>query len=132
MSKETYVKLNTAESLKEKGFNWDCEHYYKSNGEIVRTFHTEGSRHINSSVLYEHQCLAPTQAMAMRWFWEEKGLNINAIYGDYPSLKKAYWMPQIDSLDGCYGVDDEDFFREYDSREDCIEAALQYCLTKLI
>jgi hypothetical protein len=74
MSRESYVKFETAKLLKEKGFYWDCEHYYKPNGEIVRTSHTEGSRHINSSVLYEHQYLAPTQQMACRWLREEHNI----------------------------------------------------------
>lgn len=130
--KEAYVSYEVAKLLREKGFDWECEYYYKSNGNIAHNPHKFGCHYINCSDLFPGQCLAPTQQMACRWFWEEKGLNINAIYGDYPSQKRSFWMPQIDSLDGCYGVDDEDFFREYDSREDCIEAALEYALRNLI
>lgn len=72
--KEAYVTFEVAKLLKEKGFYWDCEHYYKPNAEIVRTSHTEASRHINSSVLYEHQCLAPTQQMVCRWLREEHNI----------------------------------------------------------
>lgn len=128
--KEAYVKFGTAIRLKECGFNWPCTHYYDDDG----TMHKAMDYVIQNDEDEDdnNECLCPTQQMACRWCWEEKGLNINAIYGDYPSLKKSYWMPQIDSLKGCYGVDDEDFFREYNSREDCIEAALLYCLTNLI
>lgn len=134
--KEAYVSYEVAKLLKDKGFDWRVFNFYDE--------HERFSEHIGSVyTLYNwnyptkdeygsHYCSAPTQQMACRWFWEEKGLNINAIYGDYPSLKRSFWMPQIDSLDGCYGVEDEDFFREYDSREDCIEAALEYALTNLI
>ena len=124
--KEQYVSFKVAKLLKEKGFDWPTIEYYSSSGSIYRF--TEGIADICGIMSYQR----PTQQMAMRWLWEEKGLNVNAIYGDYPALKKSFWMPQIDSLNGCYGVDDEDFFREYDSREDCIEAALLYCLTNLI
>ncbi len=129
MDKEQYVTHETAQLLKEKGFDWE-----------VFTFYDETHRFNRANTVYnwnnanfdEDVFSVPTQQMAMRWAWEEKGLNINAIYGDYPSQKRSFWMPQIDSLDGCYGVDDEDFFREYDSREECIEAALRYTLNNLI
>lgn len=126
MSKESYVKFETAKLLKEKGFDWAVLTCYE-NSEF-RYVNLWNWNKFNASTL----CSAPTQQMAMRWLWEEKGLNVNAIYGDYPTLKKSFWVPQIDSLNGCYGVDDEDFFREYDSREDCIEAALRYTLNNLI
>jgi len=134
--KEAYVSFEVAKLLKEKGFDWKVFHFYDEDGHLK---HREGDCYSLYNWNYPTKdeygskyCSAPTQQMACRWLREEKGLNVNAIYGDYPALKKSFWMPQIDSLNGCYGVDDEDFFREYDSREDCIEAALQYCLTNLI
>ena len=132
---EQYVTYETAKLLKEKGFDWGCNGYWFISGDS-KTFNISPSinpRNWNGAKSDFLELLSrPTQQMACRWFWVEKGLNINAIYGDYPALKKSFWMPQIDSLNGCYGVDDEDFFREYDSREDCIEAALRYTLTNLI
>ena len=127
MDKEQYVAHETAQLLKEKGFDWEVRSLYGNYQQDLGF-----SSWSNNYNAYDDLCSAPTQQMAVRWIWEEKGLNINAIYGDYPSQKKSFWMPQIDSLDGCYGVDDEDFFREYDSREDCIEAALRYTLNNLI
>lgn len=126
MDKEQYVTHETAQLLKEKGFDWAVLTCYQ-NSEFIYVPLVNWNKFSASTL-----CSAPTQQMAVRWVWEERGLNINAIYGDYPSQKKSFWMPQIDSLDGCYGVDDEDFFREYDSREECIEAALRYTLNKLI
>lgn len=126
MNKEEYVKFKTAQRLKEKGFDWEVRSLYGKDGDMG--FSSWSNNYNTHDDLYS----APTQQMAIRWFWEEKGLNINAIYGDYPALKKSFWMPQIESLDGCYGVDYEDFFREYDSREECIEAALEYALRNLI
>ena len=126
MNKEQYVTYKLAKLLKEEGFDWEVRSLYGKDGDMG---FSSWSNNYNA---HDDLVSAPTQQMAVRWFWEEKGLNINAIYGDYPSQKKSFWMPQIDSLDGCYGVDDEDFFREYDSREDCIEAALEYALIKLI
>jgi hypothetical protein len=138
--KEAYVSYEVAKLLKEKGFYLDCEHYYKPNGEIVRTSHTEGSRHINSSVLYEHQCLAPTQQMACRWLREEHkmfisigvGTDIDDVFGYMPEI---YFLEELDSDVGMYGpnVDSEticDFTPQ--SPEDAIESALKFALTNLI
>ena len=131
MSKEQYVTFEVARLLKDKGFDWECRAYWhEDDRELIESQSPCYLRNITNPCWFGNT--APTQQMACRWFWEEKGLNINAIYGDYPSQKRSFWMPQIDSLDGCYGVDDEDFFREYDSREDCIEAALEYALRNLI
>lgn len=129
MSKEQYVSYEVAKLLKEKGFDWNVFTFYDETRKFNRANTTYNWNNANFDV---DVFSAPTQQMAIRWFWEEKGLNINAIYGDYPALKKSFWMPQIESLDGCYGVDYEDFFREYDSREECIEAALEYALRNLI
>jgi len=136
MSKEQYVTFEVAKLLKEKGFDWDCDHYYKPNGEIVRTFHTDGSRHINSSVLYEHQCLAPTQQMAMRWLREEHKIDISVTTDD------GSWWIKITELEywSCVfngkvlNSDDIKYAYEGDTstKEGCYEAALQYCLTNLI
>ena len=127
MDKEQYVTHETSQLLKEKGFDWEVRSLYGNYQQDLGF-----SSWSNNYNTYDDLYSAPTQQMAMRWFWEEKGLNINAIYGDYPALKKSFWMPQIVSLEDTYGTEDEDFFREYDSREDCIESALQYCLTNLI
>jgi hypothetical protein len=130
MNKEQYVTFEVSKLLKNKGFDWPCTHYYDDDGTMhkARDYVIQNDEDEDDN----DECLCPTQQMAMRWVWEEKGLNINAIYGDYPSQKRSFWMPQIDSLEGTYGTEDGDFFREYDSREDCIEAALEYVLTNLI
>lgn len=133
MSKEQYVSYEVAKLLKEKGFNWGCNgHWYIGEHKTFEISSSTDPINWNEVKTDLDWLSCPTQQMAIRWFWEEKGLNINAIYGDYPALKKSFWMPQIESLDGCYGVDYEDFFREYDSREECIEAALEYALRNLI
>ena len=135
MNKEAYVSFETAKLLKEKGFDWDCEHYYKPNGEIVRTFHTNGSRNINSSVLYENQCLAPTQQMACDWLREEHKIHITTEPLEMFKQERIVYEPIIYLLN-----DFDDFALEYktvhlkecDTNEDAIEAALEFVLTKLI
>lgn len=125
--KEVYVSYEIAKLLKEKGFDWDCEHYYKPNGEIVRTLHTESSRHINSSVLYEHQCLAPTQQMACKWLIETHNIHIE------PHFLRASGDYVYDIIHSPLELDDiHSFPTVFNTKEDAVEAALQYCLTNLI
>lgn len=132
MGKEEYVSFKIAKLLKEKGFYWDCDHYYKPNGEIARTFHTEGSRHINSTVLYEHQCLAPTQQMACDWLKKEKGTYISVVpdfneYGEYPD--DLYWFARV------YDLRNGDYIHStklYIGSQEAFEAALEFALTNLI
>lgn len=126
--KEAYVKFGTAKLLKEKGFDWDCEHYYKPNGEIVRTFHTYGSRNINSSVLYEHQCSAPTQQMACRWLREEKGVFVDIrVYSGLPvqfgyDISVLYPDKTLVDKGGTFG---------FSSYEEATEKGLKYVLQNL-
>lgn len=112
--KEAYVKFDTAKLLKEKGFDWDTDKVYERSLMACR---------------YEDYPM-PTQQMACKWLREEKGFYVYATYGCYPILNEEYWIPEIGSMMD-FDVPD-DFYKEYNSPEDAIEAALQYCLTKLI
>lgn len=133
MNKEQYVTFEVCKLLKDKGFDWDCEHYYKPNGEIVRTFHANGSHNINSSVLYEHQCLAPTQQMACDWLREEHEIDIIPIIRH--SLKYAQESPFRDYACRVYDSDGNIVLsatKWYSRYENAIEAALEYCLKNII
>ena len=65
----------------------------------------------------------------MKWL-REKGIYITIVYGDYPSLNKVFWTPQIDSLEG-FDLPDS-FYEEYDKYENAVEAAIKYSLENLI
>lgn len=136
MIQEDYCSDELSKLLKEKGFDWDCDHYYKPNGEIVQTFHTEGSHHINSSVLYEHQCLAPTHQMAMKWLREECKVFIGVKYNPYYKQFKVQITlmdyskeaiikgieTEINNLDNMF----------FDTFKEAVEAAMKYSLVNLI
>jgi hypothetical protein len=68
--------------------------------------------------------------MAMKWLREEKKIYITIVYGDYPSLNKVFWTPQIDSLEGIDLPDS--FYKEYNTYEEACEAAIKYSLENLI
>lgn len=121
--KEAYVTFEVAKLLKEKGFDWDTDKVYERNIMVCR---------------YEDYPM-PTQQMACRWLREEKGIHISAdIYKDSSNDADGniveewtywawdfYWLPSGD-------IGDEGGYDQFDSYEDAVEAALQYCLTNLI
>lgn len=126
---DPYCSFKIAKLLKEKGMDVPYGGWYVNKDNKFAW--ADSFEFMNNYEEYEDTPTC-THQRAIYWLWEEKGFYVNAIYGDYPALKKSFWMPQIDSLDGCYGVDDENFFKEYDNPQDCIEAALLYVLQNLI
>lgn len=120
--KETYVKIETAQLLKENGFDWDTDKVYERNIMACR---------------YEDYPM-PTQAMAMRWLREEKDIYVTAvpdignslrfytaIYVIKGEIPEEYWFEYINSVV-------EELHKSYDNPQQAVEAALQYALTKLI
>lgn len=133
---EDYCSFEVAKMLKEKGFDEPCLHYYRTEivlGKECTHFTFTDEYFHNSEVEYGAykgcKCTAPTLQMAMKWL-REKGIYITIVYGDYPSLNKVFWTPQIDSLKG-FNLPDS-FYKEYDKYEEAVEAALKYCLENLI
>lgn len=125
MIKEAYCSFETAKLLKEKGFDGKCRYYYPND-------HTQLISYVDcvqSQMFGNDACIAPTHQMAMKWL-REKGIYITIVYGDYPSLSKVFWTPQIDSLEG-FDLPDS-FYKDYDMYEEAVEAALKYSLENLI
>jgi hypothetical protein len=140
--KEAYVKIETAQLLKEKGFDWECcNHFYcrKEDGKVVERWmlfpaDRNSDRWVNK---YAEYISAPTQQMAMRWLREEHGIMItpdrDKIVNVAPEPFYDYWCTirhngnehWVSSLD----LPDSQHYTEY---EDVVEAALKYCLTNLI
>ena len=123
--KEAYCSYKISKLLREKGFNERIFEFYEGdkikyarNGEGFRLSELPG-------IYYPHI----THQMAMAWL-RKKGIYITIVYGDYPTKKKVFWTPQIDSLEGFELPDN--FYQEYDLYEDAVEAALEYALENLI
>lgn len=123
MITEDYISFETAKLLKEKGFDEATRCYYSNNG----------TRWLNDFLIQHNSqggIACPTLQMAMKWLREEKEIYITIIYGDYPSLNRVFWTPQIDSLEGIDLPDS--FYKEYNKYEQACENAIQYCLKNLI
>ena len=124
MIEETYCSYEISTLLKEKGFDIGCYGRYSIRS---KEFHFDATRKCENHGLFI--IAAPTHQMALKWL-REKGIYITIVYGDYPSLNKVFWTPQINSLKE-FDLPD-DFYEDYDKYEDAVEAALKYALENLI
>lgn len=79
MNKEDYVSLEVAKLLKEKGFNWPCEHFYAKIYD--RIISTNGGRY--SKVTYEYlekgDILIPSLWDTYKWLREEHNIIVGII-----------------------------------------------------
>lgn len=74
MSRESYVKFETAQLLKEKGFDWECTSYWCvfPNGDTV---HTDVGNLANHNGNESNKFISrPTQQMACKWLREEHNI----------------------------------------------------------
>lgn len=126
---EAYVSFETAKLLKEKGFDALCTTFYyvdTPTGKVIHQFQNDENE-VHYVDINEYPCaiLAPTQSLVMRWLREIYKLHITIF-----SSSQESWMYRITKQhqkfeDGEY---DEDFV----TYEDAVEAAIKFCLEKLI
>lgn len=145
MGKEQYVSYETAELLKEKGFDWECNHYYMEKVSSDEHYLLPGSimygenynkrlklNEVNVNIS-SGKISAPTQQMAMAWLREEYYIDVlplvrhvNKFAGELPIKEYSY---RIYDSEGNVRVSSRDWFRAY---EKSIESALVYALKNLI
>lgn len=146
MIEERYCSYEVSNLLQEKGFNQECfakyakevctERYYDDYRERMLSWTIKPGELIIPSIdrenyeVYGIMIPAPTHQMACDWLGEVYGIYITIVYGDYPSLNKIFWTPQINSLKE-FDLPD-DFYKDYDKYGDAVEAALKYVLKNLI
>ena len=150
MIKEAYCSFEVSKLLKEKGFpqllgDDGCVNripYYCSNGNLW----TGDIGLLRQR--YFHEASAPSHQMALEWLREEKNIVIEINLQDYMTtengkLKKwySYTIWTFIQLLGEKGLEDSrfnerTFWQENvemgQTYEEAVEAALKFCLTKLI
>ena len=126
MTREDYCSYEVAKLLKEKGFDEYCRSYYELGEPRVYV----GSTGVCNNTIFQdesNECIArPTHQMALRWLREN-----NIIITP---------QPEYFSCDRCksWGIDIWAFDNyeklpgDFPTYEQAVEAALKYCLTKLI
>lgn len=126
----TPVNFEIAKLLKEKGFAERCRaHWYENNiqGKISSGI-TYPQTDFNK--WYRGEILAPTISEVVMWLYEKHGIWISV---DKQNRKKfKYRISDINLQNDAFTdlIGKEGF--NYDSPTEAYEAAIEYCLTKLI
>ena len=127
---EELVTLETAKLLKEKGFNWKCEHIIGCN-KVITKYDLPQSMSCCTEIDNESvEFLCPTLYIAQKWLRKTKNLHIE-IYRNTCGYGYVRWYYRL------YDIKDYDFLSEtevdkiYKSYEEALEAGIQEAL-KLI
>lgn len=121
--KEAYVSFEVAKLLKEKGFDWEVNGYFCS--DVDNPSRIEWSTKDYNS--HKFHVSAPTQQMACRWLIETHNIHIE------PHFLRASGDYVYNIIHSPLELDDiHSFSTVFNTKEDAVEAALQYCLTNLI
>ena len=141
MVTEDYVSFETAKLLKEKGFNEETEYVYSNDGELLRLCHFGINDLTNTDCNDYHTwqfpiegvvsiISAPTLQMTMKWLREREWFICVvplAFYCGTKTWKFGYNIWAGDNLEV-----DELSTPEFNTYEEACEAAIKYCLEKLI
>jgi hypothetical protein len=126
MIKEAYVSVEVAKLLKEKGFDTPVNYEYHY---ILKVPQFHRKKHNFNGIEYRNCSSewysAPTQQMTMRWLREIYNIDIIIFHEKLPN--DCYWA-RIE----CHPFTEFQQEPEYKTYEDAVEAALKYCLEKLI
>ena len=115
---EDFCSYEVAKLLKEKGFDIECNTAYY-NGSLID--YTMYGFCIDGEFIF-----APTHQMAMKWLRKIYGIDIVIEISD-PSVKdRKYYCVIWNKNNDSYILD---LFSSY---EECVEAAIKYCLENLI
>lgn len=129
MITEDFVSFEIANLLKGKGFDVECVGRYSIRS---KEFHLDYTRKCNNGGLFE--CAAPTLQMAMKWLREQKHIYIDVFLDDDSEMPWTYNI-HTETRDGgseCICHHHGNYYPLTDGYEECVEAAIKYCLENLI
>ena len=124
MIHEEICTYEVCKLAKEKGFDWICSHYYRTNNkDLFRVFPCEDWSDI------EERINAPTQSLLQRWLREEKNIHIAV----FPNLRNSYEYDWIVYIKGeeCW-LPTYSALNDFDTYELALEDALKYALENLV
>lgn len=131
--KEDYVSFEIAKLLKEKGFDVPCNCYGAYNGvDLAYRFcltnkYTNWNKHFDKTII---SC--PTLQMAMKWLKKAHNIVVEPFMQE--DTKYVWYIHRIETkfnkkyLVFCWGSKN----KKYEQYEEACEAAIKYCLKKLI
>lgn len=129
MIEEQFVGFGTAKLLKKAGFCIPCLFLYTKSGTVWRCGEPQDCNDTDS--LYSR----PTQAVAVRWLREKKGLHVYAIQTNLPLTEPQTteweWGYVVTKVDDPNGRDNFiDMY--YTSYEEAMEAGIRHALELVI
>lgn len=127
MIKERYCSFEVAKLLKEKGFDGEVRAYYMFDNETKESELILDDRLDTPNLWGDDYCAAPTHQMAMDWLREVHNIFIEISVDAILKDEGYQWALYYNST-----KEIRPYFGWEDSYEETIEAALKYCLTKLI
>ncbi len=135
MIEEDYVNFETANLLKEKGFDelcYACYEYFESGVTLYKgwTFEYKGYPVHNS--LYRIKC--PTLQMAMKWLREKHHYYIQVMLDSWACGDHTGYYVVIQKTDSDFELMLQDVREQvfYENPEEAYEDAIKYCLENLI
>lgn len=132
MIQEDYVSFELAKLLKEKGFNAMCEHYFSEKLDGSISCHTAVG-HWNAIMNF---IARPSLSLAMKWLREIHKISIDicTVQGREVSYMFNIWdfsnIYDNKYIGGTFDLREQLY--GFNTYEEAVEAALKYCLTKLI
>lgn len=129
---EDYCSYELSKLLKEKGFDWMCIGYYNKDDDDSEPYfgNSEGTDNWNNQApsVKDLWCSAPTHQMAMKWLREVHKLFVDISF-QKDEDDSVTWFYMTWALDDRKRDAEEVDFTSY---EEAVEAAIKYCLTKVI
>ena len=131
MITEDYVSFETAELLKETGFDEECIGFYTPEKEIHFTFLGE-----TNSTWLDDSISAPTLQMAMKWLRGVHHLHIDIVRGPkgyHPWIQTVPLGVNIVAPSDILGIKTVGLWRvSVDTYEEACEAGIRYCLENIV
>lgn len=120
--RDELVSRELAVLLKEKGFNWKCNHYIckldSLSLDAVSLRTSKEDVNWNENFQYDDFVSIPTQSLAQRWFREVHNISIEVWYN---STDRA-WEVDVWTMNPVYEIEPEEvYFKTY---EQALEAGL--------
>lgn len=140
MIKERHCSFKVSKLLQEKGFDEPCRSVYVDCGDYVDSYNT--LEELTDLQIGVWEALRPTHQMAMDWLREKHGIFVQLNRDNqYHEGHKVTPMTKHDIERGhrpeyyarvLDAKSESNTTEHFDDFYDCVEAALEYCLTKLI
>lgn len=134
MITEDYCSFELSKLLKEKGFDWMCNGYYNKDDEDSEPYFGDGEGADNwnnqAPSVKDLWCSAPTHQMAMKFLREVHNIIIVVEPHSYNYIEEK--TSSYDFSMWCGDNYEHPLTTNYSTYEEAVEAALKYCLMKLI